>query len=167
MLNVWPLVARAFYNIMFTVVTKFDDILHIHRNETSRGTPRHTVFSFMSDFKYTPYVTVPGFPRLEKGMRVAALLREENDWKTLIGWRDLDTGALAAPDQRFHRNRIFVLPLFLAIFEYFIVTSSTAKGLVIMVLPLLLAGAFGWLEFRNWRRVKLEAGELERLPNEA
>jgi hypothetical protein len=61
----------------------------------------------MENFKYTPYVTVPGFPRLEKGMQVVAVLRESGNWKSLVGWRDLGSGEIAIPDSSSHFKRMW------------------------------------------------------------
>jgi hypothetical protein len=154
---------------MYTVVVQFEDILHVHRNESNRTTPRHTVFSFMSDFKYTPYVSVPGFPRLEKGMRVVALLRNENDWKSLVGWRDLDTGAIAAPDPSFHVRRLVFFSLWVVVFFYFMLKDAArpSHSALWLGLPLAIGGVFLWLEFRDWRRARAEFKELEGLPREA
>lgn len=155
---------------MFTLVATFDEVMHVHRNRANRTTPRHTVFSFMSDFKYTPYVTVPGFPRLEKGMRVVALLRNEGDWKTLVGWRDLETGELAAPELKFHAYRVFFVLLWAAVFVYLGVGSlAGADGQAewLLAVPLGFAGVFAVLEYRRIARARAELQELERLPREA
>lgn len=94
---------------MKIVHAHFDEILHVHRIEANRALPRRTVFSFMMEYKYTPYITIPGFPRLENGMSVVAVLRDENDWKTLVGWRDVKTGEVAAPDSSWHLKRLYFL----------------------------------------------------------
>ena len=153
---------------MFTVVAKFDEILHVHRNEANRTTPRHTVFSFMSSFKYTPYVEVPGYPRLENGMRVVALLRNEDDWKSLIGWRDLDTGELVTPDPRFHLQRAAFFSLWTAGLTFMVTRcwKGAAEELWPLLMPL-LGAAFAILEFKRWRSTKLHVRALEKLPHEA
>jgi hypothetical protein len=152
---------------MFVSVVQFDEVLHVHRNEANRTTPRHTVFSFMSQFNYTPYVSVPGFPRLEPGMRVVALLREQDNWKTLVGWRDLETGALAAPDVRFHVHRLIFLLVWLAAVAW--MTTGERSNLP-LVIPVLFFGAFGLfavLELKAARRAYAETEALQQLPNAA
>jgi hypothetical protein len=151
---------------MQTVTVVFDELLHVHRNRASRTAPEHTVFSFMSMFEYTPYVTVPGLPRLEPGMTVQALLREPNNWKSLVGWRDLKTGELAAPKPRWHLNRLLFLfgwlVLSLAIMARAAVTLSSSE----LLLPLLFASfwaVFSRLEYKAWRRAQADLKALQGL----
>jgi hypothetical protein len=94
-------------DLMKIITARFDEIEHVHRIEANGALPRHTIFSFVQDLKYTPYVTVPGFPRLEAGMRVTAVLREEGNWKSLVGWHDLDTGDVVVPSSSWHARRVF------------------------------------------------------------
>lgn len=151
---------------MFVSVVRFDEILHVHRNETNRTTPQHTVFSFISNFEYTPYVCVPGFPRLAAGMQVAALLREQDNWKTLVGWRDLDTGLLAAPDARFHLYRLLFLVVWLLVFGYGVASRSTPfNNVMALVAILVLAcfGAFVLLELLALRRARTDCAALQTL----
>jgi hypothetical protein len=152
---------------MFVSVVQFDEVLHVHRNEANQNMPRHTVFSFMSQFKYTPYVSVPGFPRLEPGMRVVALLREQDNWKTLVGWRDLETGALATPDVRYHVHHLISLLVGLAGVAW--LTTGERFNLPLMI-PVLLFGVFGLsavLELKAARRAHAETVALQELPNAA
>ncbi len=156
---------------MFVSVVQFDEILHVQRNETNRTTPKHTVFSFMSNFEYTPYVSVPGFPRLAAGMRVAALLREKDNWKTLVGWRDLDTGSMAKPDIKFHTYRLFFSVVWLLLAGYGVVTQSSALGNLAPLLAAVLLSlflAFFLLDLRSWRQANEDVTALHALlPNAA
>ena len=52
----------------------------------------HTLFSFESDGRRHFGVMLPGRLTLRDGMVVTALLERENDWQTLQGWRDHETG---------------------------------------------------------------------------
>ena len=158
--------------LMTPVLVRFQQIHHVHRNGASRSAPKHTVFSFVSDYSYTPYVTAPGFPRLEPGMRVQALLEREGDWKSLIGWRDLDTGAVASPDPYWHLYRV----LFLAVWMLLAGVLATkailvpSKGeLVGAALIGMVVFALGFYEYRCWQRTKLHVQALNNmpLPNEA
>lgn len=150
---------------METITVVFDDVLHVQRISSSKTEPPHTIFSFMSDFKYTPYVKVPGMPRLEPGMRVRAILREPGDWKTLIGWKDLDTGVVVAPTPRWHFYRLVflcgwvLLTLCIGVPLIHDQDPSTALTLGAML-------AFGLiffaLEFRNYRRAGAESTAIAR-----
>ena len=83
---------------MEQVVATFDQVLHLHRHRGGRFQPKHTVFSFMSCAGYTPYVTVPGWPSVEPGTTVTALLRQPGNWQSLVGWVNQATGEIAAPN---------------------------------------------------------------------
>ena len=126
----------------------------------------------MSDYRYTPYVTVPGFPRLEPGMKVQALLEQEGDWKSLIGWRDLDTGAIASPDPDWHLYRVLFLAVWLLLAGFLatkaLLVSSTGElvGAAFIGMVVLAMGVY---EYRCWQRTKLRVQALNNmsLPNEA
>jgi len=148
---------------MQAVQLTFDEILHVHRNAASRGSPKHTVFSFMSQYQYTPYVTVPGFPRLEPGMKVTAVLRSENDWKTLVGWIDLDTSALVAPNPSWHLYRLLFLGGWAALSallfgEALSRASGPYAGLLLLLLGFWVVLSF--VEFRDWRQAKADTAFL-------
>ena len=153
---------------MQTLLVTFDELLHIHRNAATRSSPKHTVFSFMSNFQYTPYVTVPGFPRLEPGMQVAAMLGEDNNWKTLIGWRDMGTGLLAAPDPRWHMWRLVFLFGWIVLALFLIRKSVNTELTPQSLLLLLFAGfwaVFSVIEFRAWKRAQSDVESLNTLPS--
>lgn len=57
----------------------------------------HTEFGFESAGKKYYGVQVPGTPRIEEGMTVTMLLREEGDWTSVRGWVDMRTGEVSAP----------------------------------------------------------------------
>lgn len=151
---------------MQAVTVVFDEILHVHRVGETRSSPEHTVFSFMSNFKYTPYVTVPGSPRLEPGTRVKALLREPDNWKSLVGWRDLKTGELSARSPTWHLHRL----LFVNVWFVF---AAALMGRVVVQLQ--LPQALLWLpfaslwavcsriEYKSWRQVQRDLKALQSL----
>jgi hypothetical protein len=151
---------------MQTVTVVFDEILHVHRNRASRTAPEHTVFSFISMFLYTPYVTVPGLPRLEPGMTVQALLREPDDWKSLVGWRNTKTGELAAPNPRWHSYRLLVLCGWLTLSLAIMVRGAVTLDSPHVLLSLLFASlwaVFSRLEYKAWRRAQTDLKALQGL----
>jgi peptidoglycan/LPS O-acetylase OafA/YrhL len=157
---------------MQIVTVVFDELLHVQRNRASRTAPEHTVFSFMSMFEYTPYVTVPGLPRLEPGMTVQALLREPNNWKSLVGWRDVKTGELAAPKPRWHLNRLLPLCVLLVLSLAIMASGAVKLASTELLLPLLFAAfcaVFSRLEYKAWRRAQADLRALQALggPNDA
>jgi hypothetical protein len=157
---------------MQTVTVVFDELLHVHRNRASKAAPEHTVFSFMSMFEYTPYVTVPGLPRLEPGMTVQALLREPNNWKSLVGWRDMKTGELAAPKPRWHLNRLLFLCVWLVLSLTIMAHGAVTLASSELLLPLLFASfcaVISRIEYKAWRRARADLMALQALggPNDA
>jgi len=154
---------------MEVVSAVFDEILHVHRNRASRTLPEHTVFSFMSNFKYTPYVTVPGSPRLEAGMRVRALLRTPGDWKSLVGWLDLQTGELTAPNPKWRLHRLFFLAAWLVAASVLLGKSVVQVQYPQLLLWLLIASfwvIFTRIEYKAWRQAQSELTALEALAQE-
>lgn len=154
---------------MKIVHAHFDEILHVHRIEANRALPRRTVFSFMMEYKYTPYITIPGFPRLENGMSVVAVLRDENDWKTLVGWREVKTGEVAAPDSSWHPKRLLFFVAWGVVATVFAWPKNpSGAGSWAMVIGFAaLATWFSALEYRGWRRVQRDIEELNELLKEA
>ena len=109
------------------------------------------MFSFVSKFEYTPYVTVPGSPRLEAGMSVLALLREPEDWKSLVGWLDLDTGELAAPNPNWYLYRLLFLCGWLVVGLSFMSQGALQLQFPQALLWLLLASFWAVFSFTQYR----------------
>lgn len=155
--------------LMHAISVVFDEVLHVHRNRASKSAPEHTVFSFMSNFKYTPYITVPGSPRLEPGMKVRALLREPEDWKTLVGWLDLTTGELAGPDAKWHLHRLLFLAGWFTLASALMGRSVLHLRIPEVLLWLLFASIwaiFSRIEYKAWRRAQVEFRALQSLAGE-
>jgi hypothetical protein len=86
---------------MDTVTIRFDETLRVRQEGGWTGRnywPRQTIFSFMSAGKYFPYVTTPGWPEIHDGLIVTALLELPEDWKSLLGWVNCETGEIAGPN---------------------------------------------------------------------
>jgi hypothetical protein len=166
-LNVLQSISK--FGSMKIVHARFDEILHVHRIEANRALPRRTVFSFKMEYRYTPYITISGFPRLENGMSVVAVLRDENDWKTLVGWRDSETREIAAPDPSWHLKRLLfflawgVIATVLAWPKH----PSGAGSWAMAIGFAALASLFSALEYRGWRRVQKDVAELNELLSNA
>lgn len=148
---------------MPTVLAEFQQVLHVQRKSAFKATPKRTVFGFISSTGYTPYVTVPGHPRIEPGMRVLAFLRKEEDWQTLVGWRDLSTGELAAPESKWFRDRFvaslggLVLGLVLWAYGWYLEGDQAQRfGLILSVVFAIASG----FTFNAWKRAEQDLKTL-------
>lgn len=151
---------------MQTLLVTFDELLHVHRNAATQSMPKHTVFSFISNFQYTPYVSVPGFPRLEPGMQVAVMLREENNWQTLMGWRDMNTGDLVAPDPSWHRWRLVFICGWAVLAIFCLLDGITDLGpqSFLIMFVVVIWTVFSALEFRAWKQAQVDVKTLSTIP---
>jgi hypothetical protein len=81
---------------MQQVTLTFERIFDIYRHPDMGKFPKHTTFGFTSN-KITQYgVTVPGWPSIEPGTTVTALLKTADNWQTLLGWVNHTNGEIAA-----------------------------------------------------------------------
>lgn len=80
---------------MFQITVTMDRVYSMARFTTKNHT--YTEFGFQSAGKNYFGVQVPGAPRIEEGMTVTMLLREEGDWTSVCGWVDMRTGEVTAP----------------------------------------------------------------------
>ncbi|HEY4080219.1 MAG TPA: hypothetical protein VGM81_05955 [Burkholderiaceae bacterium] len=61
----------------------------------SHGREEKTLFGLESGQVKHYGVSILGFPRIESGMTVTALLSKADDWHSLVGWLDHATGDIA------------------------------------------------------------------------
>lgn len=104
-------------------------------------------------------------------MRVQALLREPGDWKTLIGWKDLDTGVVVAPTPRWHFYRLVFLcgwVLLTLLIGVPLIHDQDPSTTLTFGAMLVFGVIFSALEFKNYRRAGAESTAIARwLANEA
>ncbi|GAB7548979.1 hypothetical protein CS8_086780 [Cupriavidus sp. 8B] len=60
--------------------------------QTSQDREVVTPFGFESGDRKEYSVAAPGKPRIESEMTITAYLSEAGNWRTLVGWRDHDSG---------------------------------------------------------------------------
>jgi hypothetical protein len=96
-------------------------------------------------------IAMSGHPRLENGMAVTAVLRDTENWQTLLGWRDHGTGEICGVDSP-------GMPLFLCVFGLLVSVLYSLKmlseatstgGLIFWFLAIVPLNV--WLIF-SWRR---------------
>lgn len=150
---------------MFEVTVQFDKVMHVHRKRAFKAAPERTVFSFMSNYRYTPYVTVPGWPRLEDGMKVKALLRNPGDWHSLVGWRDLKTNELALPNpSHFFSTSISILSACVFVMLMVALGPSLPVGLLVTLgLVIVVLGYYSYAWYRNWRTAQSDVVAIRAL----
>ena len=97
-------------------------------------------------------------------MSVTALLRVPGDWKTLIGWIDLQTGQIAAPQPRWHFFRFL---FFIAWFA--LVLIILGNDVLQPETPQIILGAMGAafiaylarVDYKKWQQASLDAKALQ------
>ena len=150
---------------MEAVPLRFDSVLHVHRNPWTRFAPKHTVFSFMANGEYTPYVTVHGWPRLEPGMTVTAVLERKGDRKSLVGWLDHATGEVAGPDAKGLKVRaVTTASTSLVALAFGGLQASSGQSLAAFIaLAGLVLAVFAVTDYREWQRSVAIRAQLSRL----
>lgn len=157
---------------MAPLTVVFDEITNVRRVRSTKFAPAHTVFRFVSQSKLTGDVTVPGHPRLESGMRVRPLLRRAGDWRTLVGWVDVDTGAVVGPKPG---ERLFNLVVLIGLLLVILVVWFYSGLPVALIQPSqwMLAGilALVWLailgiEVRDYVRDRADLSAIAKLSSE-
>lgn len=83
---------------MQQITLTFERIFDVYRHPDAGGCRKHTLFGFTANGKAEYGVTVPGWPPLEPGQTITALLDRNDDWQTLLGWVDHATGEITAYD---------------------------------------------------------------------
>jgi hypothetical protein len=80
---------------MELITFTFDRVFDLHRYSEGRNQKKHTLFSFSSDIGTQYGVSVPGWPKIEPGDTVTAILSESSNWQTLRGWANHRTKEVA------------------------------------------------------------------------
>lgn len=84
------------------VTLTLDRVVDLQRHHGSRFGRQHTLFGIESGGERHAGLYVEGWPEIREGSTITALLRERDDWQTLAGWIEHDSGSivgfgLAAP----------------------------------------------------------------------
>lgn len=117
-----------------------------------------TLFSFKTSDKRILGVTVPGYPRIEAGMTITGILRKPDDWNTLWGWVDHDTGELVMPSFPVATG-VFAILLSLLIPVFVLTSLPLSQAQLGTLIPISIA-CFSVLIFSvnrtiaNWRMKK-------------
>jgi hypothetical protein len=127
--------------------------------------PRQTVFSFMSAGKYVPYVTTPGWPGIHNGLTVTALLEVTDDWKSLLGWINRETGEIAGPSPAELLKQAGVESVWLSV-GVFMLILGIPNASIMAIVGVLFSGFFAYtlfVAFRDWGKANATLEALKRL----
>jgi hypothetical protein len=113
----------------------FDRLFSVARDMRGQAAFKITHFGFESRGKRFFSVTVPGWPRVEEGMTVIALLKRPNDWgdKSLLGWVDCSDGTLVCYGPMLNLGVFAVLSFFLPLFWVSDVKNPWVADLIVAV----------------------------------
>lgn len=84
---------------MHQTTATFERIFDVVRDSMSSDRQPCTFFSFQQGGIRKCGIAAPGSPELTDGMTVTAILRESNNWQTLIGWLNHSTGEIVCKNQ--------------------------------------------------------------------
>jgi len=146
---------------MHTERVTFDRVFDIQRRAATRYAPQRTDFSFESGGKKRYAVQVPGWPRIEAGDTVTAVLGSEGNWQTLAGWKNHANGEVVLPVVGRSLAGVwqgaFIGILFLISFA----TAETATGRVAAGCASAIGFAMVAVLLLQWRRKKMQAVAIQ------
>lgn len=82
---------------MQRVTVTFDLVFDLRRIPGSSLRGRRSLFSFMAGGQTERELQMQGWPRLQVGDTITAVLRRKDKWHTLVGWVNHTTGEIVAP----------------------------------------------------------------------
>ena len=151
---------------MHRVTVTFDLVFDLRRVPGSRLQGRRSLFSFTADGQTHRELQMQGWPRLQVGDTITALLRRKHDWRTLVGWVNHDTGEVVAPSpaRTFYRSAMLAAGVGLLVAVLWaMLTVGTQSTLMSDWSWLLWAGYVGFLLvlitgmlLRQWSHRRIE-----------
>jgi hypothetical protein len=148
------------------VKVRFDRVFDVKRHGASRYTPAVTHFSFESSGKAYYGISAPGFPTVDPGMTVTAMLRKQGNWQTLAGWNNHSNGEVVVPSVSRAESKLIQATLITLISIFGCIAAQTSTGKVAAVLftgTLLTLTAWN---FVTWRRFAAEARAIRNTQSE-
>lgn len=132
---------------MKALPTCFEEISNIKRHNDWFDAPT-TSFQFKPPGRQAREVKVRSDPLLRDGMRVIAVLHDKDNWTTLVGWKDLETGSIVAKKQEVAIKALALRSLLLTT-----LLLAIAMGVYppLLLYPLTLCSFALWESFHEWR----------------
>lgn len=134
----------------------FDSVFGVSR--TSQNRRLATLFNFTASGHTEYSVAAPGAPRLVPGMTVTALLEEKDNWQTLIGWRDHESGDIVCDRPTEEILLCVALPPVIAL-----LAATAAKQPMSFVALVLVSAYLAWA-IRRIRILRRARAMLAALP---
>jgi hypothetical protein len=148
---------------MALVPVTLDRVFDLHRRSASRYAPQRTDFSFECAGKKHYAVEAPGWPRISEGDTWTAVLTEDGNWQTLVGWKNHTTDDAVVPDIKRTISGVvqgaFLIPYgcFLAI------DAATTLGCASAICFTVFLALFELSLVLQWRRKKSQARAIRSL----
>ena len=132
---------------MKAATTSFEKVSEVKRYKDWIDGPT-VCFRFSPPGRTEREVTIRADPTLRDGMHVIAVLRDKDDWSTLVAWKDLETGSIVAKNQK-----VAVKSLVIRFSLVGILLVAWAMGVYFPFLfyPLILCLSSLWQSFQEWR----------------
>lgn len=109
-------------------------------NSSTRNVPIWTTFGFESEGKKIFGARVNGHPQIPEGKPLLVVLKRQDDWKTILGWAEVETGQLVIQDGRKDAifYGLFVAACLAIVVPLFVLFWLEAHGLFAFFIGLLL-----------------------------
>ena len=128
---------------MHVETVAIERVFDIQRRKASRYAPARTDFSFEAGGAKHYGVQVPGWPELSRNQQMAFVLRQANNWQSVVGFKNLTTGEVVISNTTTIVGNIvgamFIAPIMWL--YYSISSTSTGRGFAIAAVVVCLVAA--------------------------
>jgi hypothetical protein len=132
---------------MNVLPTTFEKVSNVKRYNTWIDGPT-TTFRLKPPGRQEREAIIRSNPSLRDGMRVIAVLRDKDDWSTLVGWKDLETQSIVAKS---HEVAVRALALRFSLLAAILFASLMGVYFPLLLYPIILC-LFGlWQGLQEWR----------------
>ncbi|KAB8056679.1 hypothetical protein GCN74_23130 [Janthinobacterium sp. FT14W] len=140
---------------MYPSTVKIERVFPIRRSNSRHGMSTQSGFATASSRHYS--FTLPGWPAIEAGMEITAVLERDGDWAALRGWLNHTTGEVVAPTRG-----DLIFPLLVSLLMTASVSNawSEAGPFLIFLLYVLLCGLPLGYFLRRANRVRQASAAL-------
>lgn len=139
-------------------------VFDLQRYPAGRTQRQHTRFSFSSDSGTHHDVSIYGWPEIEPGMTVTAILDDPLNWQTLVAWVNHGTLEIAVPDLKLTKG--ITMSAAVSALIFFLVLFGIGRGLsdLLRIVGFVVLGLFVSLSaygLMQWHKQKQLLKHLE------